>query len=170
MSHRRWPWLVFFIGAAVMALPSPHVAAEQEFPAGNRVLLVLPPEFHPLSGGTKYTVRAGGLGALCTVEGAGYFGARILLPSGSHIHGIEAAFDDNSEHGFGVVALYRSGEGTRDLLGLTPMSLARPLREVVAFRLADPEIVREGFQYWLQVTLTAPEVCLRFVRVVYRSG
>ncbi len=170
MSLQRWFWLVFFIGAAVMALPRAHVGAEQEFQAGNRVLLVLPLEFQPLSGGTKYTVRAGGLGALCTVEGAGYFGARILLPNGAHLLGIEAAFDDTSENGFGVVALYRSGEGTRDLLGVTPMSLARPLRDVVVFRLAEPEIVRDGFQYWLQVTLTAPEVCLRFVRVAYRSG
>ncbi|MCX8073852.1 MAG: hypothetical protein N3C12_15640 [Candidatus Binatia bacterium] len=138
--------------------------------SATQVLVVAPQEFVPASVGVRYTLTSAGLGPLCMTQGAGYFLARVAVPVAARIEGIEAVFDDVSDDAFGVVALFRTAETARELLALTPMSLARPLREVSAVQLPQPEVVREGFQYWLHLTLTGPGVCLRAVRVLYEAG
>ncbi|GIW43236.1 MAG: hypothetical protein KatS3mg077_0518 [Candidatus Binatia bacterium] len=144
-------------------------AADKNEARTLRTLLVTPQQFSPVTQGTQYALSAGGLGCLCTSRGGGYFVSRVELPAGARIHGVEAVFSDSSDDGFGIVSLFRVGESTRDLLALTPMSLAQPLRETASVALKEPEIVREDFQYWLHLTLTGPDVCLRAVRVLYTS-
>lgn len=163
-SGGRGLWLKTWV-ASVLSLCS--VATVLAGVSSPQVLVVVPQQFMPANSGVQYTLSGGGLGFLCTVRGAGYFMAPVRLPAGARIYRVEAAFDDSAEDAFGVVALFRVGEVVRDLLALTPMSLARPLREVAAVDLNEPEVVRSGFQYWLHLTLTGPDVCLQAVRVHY---
>jgi hypothetical protein len=153
----------------VLGLSRDVTAAEKNAASPRKTLLVTPQQFSPVTRGTQYALSAGGLGSLCTTQGGGYFVSRVELPAGARIYRVEAVFGDTSDDSFGIVALFRVGESTRDLLALTPMSLAQPLRETSAVELAEPEVVREEFQYWLHLTLTGPGVCLRAVRVLYAS-
>ncbi len=164
MRRRGWRWhLIWFFWVSLAV----WVAERVEGRTGADVLVVLPQQFLPTNGAVHYSIGGGGLGLLCTVQHAAYFVAPVPLPTGVRIQRVEAVFDDSAEDAFGVVTLWRIGERVRDLLALTPVSLARPLREISAVDLAEPEIVRRDFQYWLHLTLTGPDVCLRAVRVHY---
>lgn len=139
-------------------------AAEPEV----RAALVMPQQFSPANEGLKFAFQAGGLGPLCATQGAGYFVARVDVPNGARITALEAVFDGITNEAFGVVTLFRYGEKSRDFLVMTPMSLPRAVREATGAALREPEIVREGFQYWLHLTLTGPGVCLRRARVFFQ--
>lgn len=160
----RKPWARFFAIVASMSVVTFTTACCQ---ADVRAAVVLPQQFSPTSDGVKFAFRAGGLGSLCTTLGAGYFMTRVDMPPGAVIAGLEAEFDGTTEDAFGVVSLFRSAENSRDFLAMTPMSLPQAVRGVVRVELQQPEIVREGFQYWLHLTVTGPGVCLRTARVLY---
>ncbi len=163
MTSLWWRGFYLFAGCCIALSAYGQGAAH---PSVNG-LVVGAQQFLPVNNGVQYSLSAAGLGVLCTVSGAGYFLAPVGLPAGVRIHRLEAIFDDSSEDAFGIVSLVRVGERVRDVLAVTPMSLAQPLREVARVDLAEPEMVRPGFQYWLHLTLTGPQVCLRAVRVHY---
>ena len=136
-----------------------------------RVLDLAPISFSPANNTSKYVVEQGGLGQLCTQQGAAYFVAPLRLPAGTVINGIEAFVRDTNADAVAMLSLVRRRTEDFRVLAMTGVSEGTGQVEMLSaggldYRLAAGD---GAHTYLLQALLTGPGVCLLGARVTYRA-
>jgi hypothetical protein len=139
--------------------------------AGPTQVLNLPPAaFGAAHNEAHFVIEEGGLGRLCSIQGAAYFVAPLLLEDGAVIERVSAFVQDKSKESFALISVVRRTPEESELLAISPVSSGgRDLETLSTGPIAAPVIDNQHYSYLLQVVLTGPKVCLSGAQVAYRK-
>lgn len=162
--HGVWTVLLPLLLAGWVPLHAEQVAGPAQ------VLSLAPVAFQAANVANRYIITEGGLGQLCSVQGAGYFVAPLSLDDGAVVEGVTAFVQDKDKGSLAVLSLLRRTPEKSELLAISPVSSrAHDLQTLSLGPITAPVIDNQHYSYLLQVVLTGPGVCLAGAQVTYRK-